>query len=292
MICDASLAGVRTEVRLDDFELRICPGCRSWIALPRPSPDLLAGYHDSETYFEHPYLELRRAAVAATDHRCERVFGRFREVAPGFRFQGARLLDVGCDTGNLLDSARRLYRVSPYGVDVALRPLKIASDRGIVVSHGPLEAAPSGFSQFDLMTAIDVVEHVAEPHALFGECARRLRPGGLLYIETPNVQSAIYGVGRTLWRATRGRPAEMFRRLFPSEHVEYYSRRGLEIVAARAGLRVAAIDTRPLPPGDIAVSRPLRAALGALQVADRAGSRHALWCAVFERMAPASRSHG
>ncbi len=166
---------------------------------------------------------------------------------------------------------------------MALRPLDIAAKRDITVSHGTVETAPADFDEFDLMTAIDVVEHVAEPHSLFSECARRLSPGGLLYLETPNVRSAIYGLGRALWQITRGVPAGAFRRLFPPEHVEYYSRRGLELIASRARLRVLAIGTRPLPSADIAASLALRTALGLVQAADRVADNHALWWAVLQR---------
>ena len=113
----------------------------------------------------------------------------------------------------------------------------------------------------------------------------RLRPGGVAFVETPNTGSTIYRAGRVLGGVTGGSPKGVMRRLFPPEHVQYFSRRGIELAADRAGLRVVAAGTRRLPMSDIAVGLPLRLVLGAMQLPDAVLGQGALRWALLRRPA-------
>ena len=118
------------------------------------------------------------------------------------------------------------------------------------------------------VTAIDVIEHIADPQAFFREVYCRLRPGGVIYAETPNVNSWVYGVGRRLCAWTGGRPLATFQRLFPEEHIQYFSTRGFALLANACGFDVPYLESRNLPLEEIAVGRVTRLALGALQGLD------------------------
>jgi 2-polyprenyl-3-methyl-5-hydroxy-6-metoxy-1,4-benzoquinol methylase len=98
------------------------------------------------------------------------------------------LLDVGCSTGYFLNAARLHFEAS--GVEPSLWAATFARERlKLPVTDGTLENVrlPSG-SQ-DVVTMIDVIEHLADPLATLKEIHRVLKPGGLLYLVTPDVAS-------------------------------------------------------------------------------------------------------
>jgi SAM-dependent methyltransferase len=99
---------------------------------------------------------------------------------PGLR----RVLDVGCAFGWSLDAAR-LAGFETGGVEVSAHAARSAAERHDVRSSTALFDAGS----FDLVTMIDVIEHVRDPLALLREVRRVLRPGGRLAITTPDLSS-------------------------------------------------------------------------------------------------------
>jgi hypothetical protein len=103
-----------------------------------------------------------------------------------------------------------------------------------------------------------------------------LNARGILYLETPNIASVVYDVGRIMGLAS-GRPTRRLReRLFPAEHVQYFTKEGLSAVLARSGLTVVDGKTRSLSASDLSTSWPTRTAVVALQLVDRIRDTHIL----------------
>ena len=102
--------------------------------------------------------------------------------------EGKTALDVGCGAGLLAEPLARLgARVT--GVDAAPELIAVARDhaaaQGLEIDYraGAVEALKG---QFDLVTSMEVIEHVADPAAFVRALAKRLAPGGLLVMSTPN----------------------------------------------------------------------------------------------------------
>ncbi|MBB5706362.1 bifunctional 2-polyprenyl-6-hydroxyphenol methylase/3-demethylubiquinol 3-O-methyltransferase UbiG [Sphingopyxis panaciterrulae] len=112
--------------------------------------------------------------------------GDARERQP---LTGKRALDVGCGAGLLAEPLARLG-AAVTGVDAA--PENIAAARshaagqGLAISYHAGELAALPPATFDLVTSMEVVEHVADPSAFVAELAARLAPGGLMILSTPN----------------------------------------------------------------------------------------------------------
>jgi len=108
------------------------------------------------------------------------------------------VLDVGCGGGILAEAmARRGARVT--GIDLAEKPLKVAQlhllESGLEV-HYELCSAEDKAAQsphsFDLVTCMELLEHVPAPSSTVAACARLLRPGGRAIFSTINRNPKAY----------------------------------------------------------------------------------------------------
>lgn len=102
---------------------------------------------------------------------------------------GRSALDVGCGAGLLAEPLARMG-AAVTGVDAAPENIAAARDhaagQGLAIAYHAGELAALPAATFDLVTSMEVVEHVADPAAFIGELAARLAPGGLMILSTPN----------------------------------------------------------------------------------------------------------
>jgi 2-polyprenyl-3-methyl-5-hydroxy-6-metoxy-1,4-benzoquinol methylase len=260
-----------------------CPLCGTRTALPRPTTDDVVALHNAPSYLDKTYFEARRGRERVTLWRFERLLSLLGTEAPGFELRGQRMLDVGCDTGDFLLTARDVAGVDPFGVDVAKTPLETAAARGITAHRGELRDAPGEFHEFALITAIDLIEHVADPRGLLRAAESRLAGDGFIYLETPNWPSAVYRLGRVAGRVTGNRPDAVFDRLFPAEHVQYFTAVGLRQLAARSGLRIVRVFAQPLRAQALAGGPALKLAMSTIQLPDRVTGTGILLSALLTR---------
>jgi SAM-dependent methyltransferase len=160
-------------------------------------------------------LELRRYRRTGGDHA-----DRYRWAAP--RIRGSRWLDVGCGHG----FGPLLPEMAPaafVGVDVD--PEAIAWAQRVVVparagTRFLLGDHPPAGETFDVVTCFEVVEHVSDPAELLRGVVSACRPGGWVFLSTPNGS------------LSRGRP-EWF--MSPFHRVEYALPEFAELVARSVG---------------------------------------------------------
>ncbi len=194
--------------------IRQCLDCGLLYTSPRVNPQsLLAEYveHRDEDYF------LQCEARSMNAYLSLAVIRRHA--------QSGRLLEVGCSTGFFLNAARLNFEVE--GVEPSKWARQYAQDQlKLKIAAPTLDAARFPDGTFDVAVLNDVIEHVPDPAGLLREVARVTKPGGLLYIVTPDCESLSAKILGGRWWGLR--PA----------HIYYFSRRTLAELAVKNGFEV------------------------------------------------------
>jgi 2-polyprenyl-6-hydroxyphenyl methylase/3-demethylubiquinone-9 3-methyltransferase len=95
---------------------------------------------------------------------------------------GEVLIDLACGGGLMAPHVARLgYR--HVGVDIGMPGLRLARDHGMLVAQGSVLHVPLADGCADVVVAGEILEHVEDDVGVLAECARLLRPGGLLVID-------------------------------------------------------------------------------------------------------------
>jgi methionine biosynthesis protein MetW len=105
------------------------------------------------------------------------------------RYAGGTLLDVGCGDGTLAALVSGSFDTL-HGIELVRGAAQRAAGRGVValVANLDRDGLPYRDRSVNLVTCLDVVEHVLNPRRLVTEIARILRPGGHCILATPNIR--------------------------------------------------------------------------------------------------------
>jgi ubiquinone/menaquinone biosynthesis C-methylase UbiE len=100
---------------------------------------------------------------------------------------GKHVLDVACGEGYGSAALRKAGASSVVGIDIAQEVCDHARRKyGVDARAGDALALPLADASVDLVVSFETIEHVTDPSRFLAECARVLRPGGMLILSTPN----------------------------------------------------------------------------------------------------------
>src|SRR6185369_12639603 len=142
-----------------------------------------------------------------------------RQVKPS-----GKLLEVGCARGDFLQVARESFNV--YGVEPNPE-LADSSSKIAPVHRDVIERTP--WNGFDVVASFHVIEHVDSPRSFIAASAEKLKPGGLLVIETPNIDSLPFKLLKAKWRQ------------FIPEHYYFFTPKTISRLLSDCGLRVHSV---------------------------------------------------
>jgi len=198
-----------------------CEGCQLHLLNPQPSNAELAEiYHPTYSFFgADPGAEacVSRVKQATADH--------YLHVLAAAGITQGTLLEVGCGDGDFLRQASR-RNFSIEGIDYSPHSCRKAQAKvgpAVPIHCGEISVLADRREAYDLCVACDVIEHVRQPAVFLDTIHRLLRPGGWVFLVTPNLAAPSARLMGARWLE------------FKAEHMYYYTPRTLQRQLTQAG---------------------------------------------------------
>lgn len=182
-------------------------------------------------YLNDLYYEFRNTVAYRVWQRKLKKFGSIRKK-PSFR-----LLEVGCGAGYFLRFIEKKYPIcQSFGADFDEQSVQYAStwtERSLFVCHDG-HFLPYLNSSFEVVSSLQVLEHLAHPELLFNEAYRVLKLGGLFIYSTPNPRGLAARINKKNWRG------------FREDHISLKTLGQWRTIAERAGFHILEDGTTAL----------------------------------------------
>ncbi|HEX7772013.1 MAG TPA: class I SAM-dependent methyltransferase, partial [Pyrinomonadaceae bacterium] len=174
--------------QLPELKLRRCRECSClWADDARQDEaTLIAAYERvSDSYFE----------PAENDRRYQRFY-KWIEQFLKEHVSGRTILDVGCGDGTFLSTLSNEW--SKHGVEPSMSGARLARQRNLDVACATLDTTTKAY-EADLISALDVIEHVVDPHSFVKSLKRHLRQGGIVLLLTGDAEAYAARVAGPQW---------------------------------------------------------------------------------------------
>lgn len=180
-----------------------------------------------------------------------------------------KLLDVGCG-GGILAEAMAQRGADVTGIDMGEAPLSVARlhalETGVNINYRKIAAetlATEAAGQFDIVTCLEMLEHVPDPSSIINACAQLVKPGGDVYFSTINRNPkayafAILGAEYLLKLLPKG-THEYKKFIRPSELAKWLRQSGLELQDITGMTYNPLTKNYKLDPQDVSVNYLLHA---------------------------------
>jgi 2-polyprenyl-3-methyl-5-hydroxy-6-metoxy-1,4-benzoquinol methylase len=154
-----------------------------------------------------------------------------------------RLLDIGAAQGALLEEALRMG-FDAEGLDHCEANVREACARGLNVKQAAAEDLDCR-DTFDVITMMDLIEHVTDPMRVLKAAHRALKPAGELVVYTPNHRAAVVVLAKLLRPIGIRYPV---REIFGRNHVSFFDDRSLPLALEQTGFQVTLRQQFPYDP--------------------------------------------
>lgn len=154
------------------------------------------------------------------------------------------LLDVGCGTGHFLYACNG-QGWEATGADISLAGIQLCNETNdfqcVQFSHVDELLIHFGDNRFNIITLWEVIEHITDPIKYLEIIIKLLKPGGKLFISTPNVDSFYSKYLKENWHGFQGKMSEY--------HIRYFNKKSLSYLLDQVGLKIKKVRTIS-PPAD------------------------------------------
>lgn len=243
--CGADQFGA-TRLDAENSFLRTCAGCGTSETSPKPDPATLEAQY-SEAYYGPDNVKFVPAVEALVAWITRKRAAGVHALMGG----RGRILEIGCGRGLLLNQLSELGHEC-HGIErSALAARRAAQTEGLRVYTQPLEECHFDGQYFDAVIVWHVLEHLDHPQTTLALISRVLKPGGLLYLEVPNLSSLqSYSTGKNWFH------------LDLEHHLYHFSPVGLQRLLRSSGFRVERTTTLSLEQGPYGVLQSWLNAIG------------------------------
>jgi len=223
-----------------DFQIVRCRQCSLVYTNPR-----LADHNATYLYGSDFNPEQIEAHAHAKQNVFERALNEITTLyqsnpQPDETSHSPTLLDVGCGSGHFVSLARK-HNFRASGIEPTTASARYATEiLNVPVHIGPIADIELPPQSIDIITAWDVIEHVADPLAVMQRCVTWLRPGGIMALRFPSsTWQKIKGLILHNLLASR-RPV-----FSPTMHLYFFNVRTFSQMAHKVGLTVLKAKTTP-----------------------------------------------
>lgn len=210
--------------KLEKGQLLTCQNCHLVFYTPRPTPEELEQFYNSQAYRDY-YQNSAMTGEDFAQKRYQQLYQLINHYTPKFLANSPKkILDIGCGSGNLLSIASQNgweitgTELSPSAVQKANQILENKVLKGDILS---LDLPKN---HYDLITIYHVIEHLIDPIPTLENIKSLLKPQGIAFIETPNIGS--------LGSKIRG---QKWSHITPPEHITYFNPDSLSYSLKKAG---------------------------------------------------------
>jgi 2-polyprenyl-3-methyl-5-hydroxy-6-metoxy-1,4-benzoquinol methylase len=224
-LCDVQ--GPQFFGKKNDCSLYSCQNCNLLFVHPVP--------HATDAVYGEDYFEGASEGFGYTNYDADKeamtpVFEEYVRRILAFKPSGPKLLDVGAATGFFVHIARR-HGFNASGIEISAYAAARGREKGFDIRQGVLSDISSN-ECFDVITMLDVIEHVTDPRGELSHAFELLNTEGLLIINTPDRGS--------VWARLMGKRWHL---IVPPEHLFYFNRRNLSKLLAACGFEVLEVTT-------------------------------------------------
>jgi 2-polyprenyl-3-methyl-5-hydroxy-6-metoxy-1,4-benzoquinol methylase len=211
------------------FQIVSCSRCHHIRTDPRISDEELGSLYDEQYYkgegFD-PAVNYEGTVSQWTVNENAGILATVRD-ALDCPLAGARWLDLGCGTGTLV-AAVRAAGADGVGFDDSAWAMASCRRKGVPTLEERELITLRG--TFDVVSAVEVIEHVADPVGLVRAMTAYVRPGGVVYVHTEN------------WNVVRHLPGRPY--IMPEGHIQYFTPQAMRRILTMCELREAPIFNR------------------------------------------------
>ncbi len=182
-LCDSTSISLKYNIiQSHSFNVYECQSCLFIFMNPAFSDTFIASLYSDDYYSgkaDYSYIDER------DNHKFNSYVWKARIKKIHKYKKSGTFLDIGCSFGGLLSSAQKYYDV--YGVDISDFASKYCESINMKIHKGTLNDAPFKENSFDVITMIELIEHIKDPVNFIKKTASILKPGGLCVIQTADM---------------------------------------------------------------------------------------------------------